>query len=139
MDNSLKTKEKPPEERGLTPPAKGKTKTFLIDKELKTKDLRQTAVRSGKRTDNKTQPKTRIKPSDSLQPRGESSRRRGSYAALRSLRVTAPLGCGSSEFWYGRKAPFRPVHTARNSRDRTAESRPARPLGSHFPACRIAP
>ena len=48
MDNSLKTKEKPPEEReregGLTPPAKGKTKTFLISKELKTKDLWKTAA-----------------------------------------------------------------------------------------------
>ena len=35
--------------------------------------------------------------------------------------------------YYGRKVPFRPVHTARNSRDRTAQSRPARPLVSPFP------
>ena len=54
MDNSLKTKEKPPERGGLAPPAKGKTKTFLIGKELKTKDLRQTAAERGKRDNNKT-------------------------------------------------------------------------------------
>ena len=40
MDNSLKTKEKPPK-RGANAPRKGKTKTFLIGKELKTKDLLQ--------------------------------------------------------------------------------------------------
>ena len=67
MDNSLKTKEKPTGSGGLTPPAKHKTKTFLIGKELKTKDLRQTAAERGKRTDNKTQPKTRIKTPDSRQ------------------------------------------------------------------------
>ena len=44
MDNSLKTKEKPTGSGGLTPPAKHKTKTFPIGKELKKKDLRQTAV-----------------------------------------------------------------------------------------------
>ena len=32
-----------------------------------------------------------------------------------ALRVTAPLGCGSG-VWYGRKVPFRPVHTARMPR-----------------------
>ena len=57
MDNSLKTKEKPPK-RGANAPAKGKPKTFLIGKELKTKALRQTAAEQGKRDDNKTQPKT---------------------------------------------------------------------------------
>ena len=56
MDNSLKTKITG--KRGLTPPAKGKTKTFLIGKELKTKDLHHTAAERGKRNDNKTQPKT---------------------------------------------------------------------------------
>ena len=30
VDNSLKTKEKPPEEGGVSPPQKGKTQTFLI-------------------------------------------------------------------------------------------------------------
>ena len=43
------------------PSRKVKTKTFLIGKELKTKDLRHTAVDRGKRIVNKTQPKTRIK------------------------------------------------------------------------------
>ena len=58
MGNSLKTKEKLHWKRGLTPPAKDKTKSFLIYKELKTKDLRKIAAGRGKRTDNKTQPKT---------------------------------------------------------------------------------
>ena len=46
MDNSLK-KKRNHRKRGLTPPAKGETKTFLIGKELKTKDLRQTAAERG--------------------------------------------------------------------------------------------
>ena len=33
------------------------------------------------------------------QPRGESSRWRGSYAFATALRVTAPLGCGYPGFW----------------------------------------
>ena len=37
MDNSLKTKEKPPKRGGLTPPAKSKTKTFPIGKETENK------------------------------------------------------------------------------------------------------
>ena len=53
MDNSLKTKEKPPK-RGANPPAKGKTKAFLIGKEMKTKDLQKTAAEQGKRDGNKT-------------------------------------------------------------------------------------
>ena len=48
MDNSLKIKEKPPEAEGCHPPAKGKTKTFLIGKELKIKDLHHTAADRGK-------------------------------------------------------------------------------------------
>ena len=32
MDNSLKTKEKPPKGGANAPPLKGKTKTFLISK-----------------------------------------------------------------------------------------------------------
>ena len=83
MDNSLKTKEKTPKRGGLAPPAKGKTKTFLIGKETENKRLTPYRGGTGKRTDNKTQPKTRIKTPDSLPPRGESSRWRGSYAALR--------------------------------------------------------
>ena len=42
----------------LTPPAKGETTTFLIDKQLKTQDLHHTAAEQGKRDDNKTPPKT---------------------------------------------------------------------------------
>ena len=38
-----------------------KTKTFLMDKELITKDLHHTAAARGERTDDKTQPKIRIK------------------------------------------------------------------------------
>ena len=56
MDNSLKRETTG--SGGLTPPQKGKTKPFLIGKELKTKDLQQTAAERGKRNDNKTQPKT---------------------------------------------------------------------------------
>ena len=62
MDNSLKTKEKPPKRGANAPPRKGETKTFLIGKELKTNTLRHTAGDTGKRRDNKTQPK----PPDSL-------------------------------------------------------------------------
>ena len=79
MDNSLKTKEKPPEEGELGPSAKGKTKIFLIGKKLKITDLRQTAAERGKRNDNKTQPQT----PDSLRQGPGSSRWHGSYAALR--------------------------------------------------------
>ena len=57
MDNSLKTKEKTPK-RGLTPPRKGKTKTFLIGKELKTKDLRKTAAERASGPGTKTRIKT---------------------------------------------------------------------------------
>ena len=57
MDNSLEKRETTG--RGeLTPPAKGKTKTFLIGKKLKTKDLLHTAAERGNRDDNKNQPKT---------------------------------------------------------------------------------
>ena len=58
MDNSLKKREKPPEEGGLTPPAKGKTETFLIGKELKTKGLRYTAAERASRPATKPNPKT---------------------------------------------------------------------------------
>ena len=58
MDNSLKTKEKLPKRGANAPPEKAKHKTFLIGKELKTKDLLQTAAERGKWDGNKTQPKT---------------------------------------------------------------------------------
>ena len=90
--NSLKTKEKTPEdERADAPRRKGKIKPFLIGKELKTKALRQTAERNGQADQ---APKTESKPPDSL-------RREASQAAARllrcatALRVTAPHGCGS--------------------------------------------
>ena len=43
MNNSLKTKEQPPK-RGADALARGKTKTFLIGKKLKTNNLRHTAA-----------------------------------------------------------------------------------------------
>ena len=103
MDNSLKTKEKTPEAGGGAPAAKGKTKTFLIGKELKTNTLRHTAAEraSGPGNQNQNQ-NTRIAYAE-----------RASQAATRllrfatALRVTAPLGCGSDS-WYGRKVPFGP-------------------------------
>ena len=58
MDNSLKTKEKTPaRERANAPPLKGKPKTFLIGKELKTKYLHHTPAERGKteRQQNPTQ------------------------------------------------------------------------------------
>ena len=58
MDKLTENKRETTERGWLTPPAKGKTKTFLIGKELETNDLRQTAAERGKRDDNKTQPKT---------------------------------------------------------------------------------
>ena len=105
MDNSLKTKEEPPEEGANAPPAKGKTKTFLIGKRLKTKDLRRTAER---RTSGSHQNPTQ---NQNQNPRIAAAERRVKPLArlLRcatALRVTAPLGCGSGG-WYGRKVSFR--------------------------------
>ena len=54
MDNSLKTKEKH-RKRRADAPRKGKTKTFLIGKKLKQKDLRQNRGGSGKRTAHQNQ------------------------------------------------------------------------------------
>ena len=93
MDNSLKTKEKPQEE-GLTPPVKGKTKTFLIDKELKTKDLLKTAAERA------SGPTTKPNPKPESKPRIASAKGRVKPLArlLRcatALRVTAPLRYGS--------------------------------------------
>ena len=58
MDNSLKTKEKTLKRGANTPPRKGKTKTFLIGKGLKTKDLQQTAERRASGPGTKTRIKT---------------------------------------------------------------------------------
>ena len=80
MDNTLtENKRETTGREGLAPPAKSKTKAFLIGKKLKTNTLHHTAAERGKRDGNKTQPKT----PDSLRQGGKSSRWRGSYAALR--------------------------------------------------------
>ena len=103
MDNSLKTKEKPTGSGGLTPPAKHKPKTFPIGKELKTKDLRQTAAERGKRDRiQTTQTRTRI-----AAAKGRVKPLARLLRCATALRVTAPLGCGSG-VWYGRKVPFGP-------------------------------
>ena len=81
MDNSLKKREKPPEEGGLTPPAKGKTETFLIGKELKTKDLYHAAAVQASGATTKSTPKTRIKTPDSL--RQGASQAAGAAPTLR--------------------------------------------------------
>ena len=93
MDNSLKTKEKPPGKGGLTPPPKDKIKPFLIGKELKTKDLRQTAEwrTSGPTT------KPNPKPESNPQIASAEGRVKPLARLLRcatALRVTAPHGCG---------------------------------------------
>ena len=62
VDNSLKQKKKPPQEGGLTPLPKRQTQTFLIGKELKTKDLQYTAAERASEPTTKSTPKTRIKP-----------------------------------------------------------------------------
>ena len=72
------------------PKPKPKIKTFLIGKELKTKDLRQTGGAAGKRTRHQNQ---------NQNPRIAYAERRVKPLArlLRcatALRVTAPLGCG---------------------------------------------
>ena len=59
MDNSLKTKEKPPEAEGANaPPTKDKTQTFLIGKELKTRYLHHTAAVRASGPGTKTRIKT---------------------------------------------------------------------------------
>ena len=75
-------------------PEKTKTKTFLIGKELKTKDLHHTAAVRASETDNKTQPKTRIKTLDSL--RQGASQAAGAAPMLRY----GPAG-DSAPFRYG--------------------------------------
>ena len=61
MDNSLKTKEKPPK-RGANAPRKRQTKTFLIGKELKTKDLHHTAAERASGPTTKPNPKPESQP-----------------------------------------------------------------------------
>ena len=64
MDNSLKTKEKPPKRGANAPPRKGKTKPFLIGKELKIKDLHHTAAVRASGPTTKPNPKPESKPSN---------------------------------------------------------------------------
>ena len=79
---------------------KPKIKTFLIGKELKRKDLHNTAEwrASGSPQNQNQNPRIayaegRVKPLARL------------LRCATALRVTAPLGCGSG-VWYGRKVPF---------------------------------
>ena len=107
MDNSSKkTKEKTPK-RGAEsvpqPARKGKTKTFLIDKELKTKDLRHTAAARASGPRQKTQNQNQNPRIAYAERRVKPLARLLRYAT--ALRVTAPHGCGSGG-WYGRKVPF---------------------------------
>ena len=80
MDNSLKTKEKTAKAEGADAPAKGKTKPFLIGKELKTNDLRQTAAERASGPTTKPNPK----------PPDSRSRRAG-QGAVRLLRCSTAL------------------------------------------------
>ena len=90
MDNSLKTKEETTPERGYRPARKGKTKTFLIGKELKTNILLHTAAERASEPTTKPNPN----PPDSL--RQGASQAAGAAPTLRyGPAVTAPLGCGS--------------------------------------------
>ena len=102
MENSLKTKEKPPKRGANAPPEKGKTKTFLIDKELKTKDLLKTAAeRQADRQQNQPQ-----KPESKPRIASAQGRVKPLAQLLRcatALRVTAPLGCGSRRLVWSKR------------------------------------
>ena len=60
VDNSLKQKRSHTGRGGLTLPARGKTKAFLIGNKLKTKDLRHTAAERASGPTTKPNPKPRI-------------------------------------------------------------------------------
>ena len=90
MDKLAENKRETTQERELRPPAKGKTKTFLIGKELKTKDLHHTAAERA------SGPTTKPNPKPESKPRIASAKGRVKPLArlLRcatALRVTAPL------------------------------------------------
>ena len=89
MDNSLKTKEKTPK-RGADAPAKGKTKTFLIGKELKQKTY--AIPRRNGQADPAT---TQTKRPDSLRREASQAAGAASYAALRPCGWTAPRYWGA--------------------------------------------
>ena len=111
MDNSLKTKEKTPKRGGLAPPAKGKTKTFLIGKELKTNALHHTAAELASGPTTKPNPKLESKPRiASAEGRVKPLARLLRCAT--ALRVTAPLGCGSRRpVWPKGSLPARQVRS----------------------------
>ena len=138
MDNSLKKRETTGR-GGLTPPAKGKTQTFLIDKELKTKTYSKPQRNGGNGTTTKPNPKPESKPRiASAKGRVKPLARLLRYAT--ALRVTAPLSCGSRRLvWpkgflsarlHGPKSPFSLVNSAslqinpERSRARSGEANP---------------
>ena len=78
MDNSLETKKAPPK-RGADAPSKGKPKTILIDKQLKIKDLHNTAIDRASGPTTKPNPKPRIASAEKASQAADAA----SYAALR--------------------------------------------------------
>ena len=80
VDNSLKTKEKTPK-RGANAPRKRQTKNLPYRSRTENKRLTPYRGGTGKRTDNKTQPKNRIKTPDSL--RQGASQAAGAAPTLR--------------------------------------------------------
>ena len=62
MDNSLKTKAKPPERGANAPPRKDKTKTFPIGKRTEKNDLHHTAAERASGPPTKPNPKPESKP-----------------------------------------------------------------------------
>ena len=128
MDNSLKTKEKPPEEGGYPPHTRGKTKTFLIGKELKTNDLHHTAAdrASGPATNPHPNPRIavaegRVKPLARLLtlrygPAGDSAPR----LRLKASSMTERFPFGPST----RPAP--PLSLLNSASPRSARSSPGR-------------
>ena len=73
---------------------KDKTKIFLIDKELKTKDLRHTAAERASGSTTKPNPKPESKPRIAS-AKGRVKPPARLLRCATALRVTAPLGCGS--------------------------------------------
>ena len=111
MDKLAENKRETTGSGGLTPPAKGKTKTFLIGKEPKTNDLLRISgcwrgvCSSGKRT-------PAINPNQTARIAYAERRVKPLARLLRcatALRVTAPLGCGSRRLvWPEGNLPARP-------------------------------
>ena len=101
-----------------------------MNNSLKTNHLLHTAA------DRASGPTTKVNPKPESKPRIAAAEGRVKPLArlLRcatALRVTAPLGCGLGG-WYGRKVPFRPLHTAPSKPDNQDDPPP-------FPRIRVAP